>query len=198
MIQEIEIADAQKRENPDPHENNRPVPLRVILLVASVLVWAVGYIFLSNPNDDPVLGDSRTLQDLTARAGGSSGAVDGAQIFSSQCAACHQASGAGVPGVFPPLAGSEWVNGKSSLAINILLHGISGKLTVKGTSYEGAMPSFKDKLSDAELAALLTHIRSSFGNGAGKVDVAEVAAVREAGKSRTAPWNGDSELAGLR
>ncbi|HEY0844439.1 MAG TPA: cytochrome c [Noviherbaspirillum sp.] len=194
MIQDTNIADAQKRENPDPHERNRPVPKRVILVVAAALIWAVGYIFLASPNDDPRLGDSRTLEDLTARAGGGGGAVDGAQLYSAQCAACHQATGAGVPGVFPPLAGSEWVTGSEKLAINILLHGVSGKLTVKGTSYEGVMPAFREKLGDAELAALLTHIRTNFGNSAGKIDVAAVAAEREAGKDRTAPWNGDEEL----
>lgn len=197
MIQDTEIADAQKRENPDPHERNRPVPLRVILVVAAVLVWAVGYMFMASPNDDPTLGDSRTPADLAARAGGAGGAVDGAQIYATQCAACHQANGGGLPGVFPPIAGSEWVMGKDRVAINILLHGVSGKLTVKGTAYEGVMPAFKDKLGDAELAALLSHIRTSFGNSAGKVDVAAVAAEREAGKSRNAPWKGDDELAKL-
>ncbi len=198
MIQDIKQADAQLREHPDPHESGTPVPRKVIVMVTLALLWAVGYIFMARPNADPALGDNRTHNELMAQAGGSAGAADGAQIFGAQCAACHQASGSGVPGVFPPLAGSEWVNGKDSLAANILLHGISGKLTVKGEAYNGAMPAFGDKLSDAQIAAVLTHVRTHFGNSAGKVDDAAVKTAREATRDRTAPWTGDDELAKLK
>ncbi len=198
MIQDSRKADAQQRENPDPHEGNRPVPWHVLAIVALALSWAVGYIFLTHPNDDPALGDSRTRTDLMARTGGNAGTADGAQIFAAQCAACHQATGAGLPGVFPPLAASEWVLAKEAVPINILLHGISGKLTVKDSAYNGAMPAFKDKLNDAEIAAVLTYIRSNFGNSAGKIEAAAVKAIREASKERTAPWNGDDELAKLK
>lgn len=192
MIQDIKQAHAQQREHPDPHENITPVPRKVIAIVSIALLWAVGYIFMAKPNSDPTLGDSRTPADLTARAGG--GAADGAQLFGAQCAACHQASGAGVPGVFPPLSDSEWVNAKETLPVNILLHGISGKLTVKGTAYNGAMPAFGEKMSDAEIAAVLTHVRTHFGNSAGKIDASVVTSVREASKDRKMPWNGDDEL----
>ncbi|HJV84268.1 MAG TPA: c-type cytochrome [Noviherbaspirillum sp.] len=198
MIQDINQADAQLREHPDPHESGTPVPRTVIAVVSLALLWAVGYIFMAHPSADPSLGDSRTSKELMAQAGGGAGAVDGAQIFGAQCAACHQASGSGVPGVFPPLAGSEWVNGKDSLAANILLHGISGKLTVKGQAYQGAMPAFGDKLSDAQIAAVLSHVRTQFGNSAGKVDEAAVKAARESTKGRTTPWTGDDELAKLK
>jgi len=201
MIEEIKKADAQQREHPEPHEGGTPVPRKVIVIVSIALIWAVGYIFMERPNDDPALGDSRTKTDLMAHAGGgtgSVGAVDGAQLFGAQCAACHQANGAGIPGVFPPLAGSERLTAKETLPVNILLHGISGKLTVKGASYNGAMPAFGEKMSDEQIAAVLSYARSNFGNGAGKIDAAMVKSTRDASKGRTTPWNGDDELAKLK
>lgn len=188
--------DARRRENPDPHEKNYPVPRTVLGMVSLVIFWAVYYILTNQRNDDPALGDQRTMATLQAKPAGA--AADGGQIFGAQCVACHQATGAGLAGVFPPLAGSEWVVGSDKLAANILLHGITGKLTVKGVLYSGAMPAFKDKLNDAEIAAVLSHIRGNFGNAAGKVAAEVVKAEREASKARTEPWNGDDDLAKLK
>ena len=64
----------------------------------------------------------------------------------------------GLPGVFPPLDGSEWVNGDARIVANILLHGVSGPIAVKGSNFSGAMPPFA-QLSDAELAAVASHVR---------------------------------------
>jgi mono/diheme cytochrome c family protein len=190
--------DARLRENPDPHEKGHPVPLPVLGVVALVLAWGVYYILTTQRDDDPALGDRRTLSTLEAKPAGAAGSVDGAQIYAANCVACHQATGLGLPGVFPPLAGSEWVTGQDKVLVNIVLHGVTGKLTVKGTPYAGAMPTFKDKLNDAEIAAVLTHLRSNFGNAAAKIGADAVKAERESGKARTEPWNGDDDLAKLK
>ncbi|WP_025917553.1 cytochrome c [Herminiimonas sp. CN] len=190
--------DAQQREHSDPYEGSHPVPKFVFALITLTFCWAIYYIASSNLSNQPELGDHRTMADLAPQAGSKSGVVDGAQIFAAQCVACHQAGGTGLPGVFPPLAGSEWVMGKESTLVQILLHGISGSLTVKGTVYKGEMPVFKDKLNDAEIAAVLTYVRSSFGNAAGKVDAALVKTGREASKDRKLPWSGDDELGKLK
>ena len=124
--------------------------------------------------------------------------VDGAAVYASRCVACHQATGAGLPGVFPPLAGSEWVVGKAHTLAAVVLHGVEGPLTVKGNTYNGVMPAFAAQLSDDELAALLTHIRSEWGNTAEPVTAEAVAAVREETAARTTPYNGDAELAALK
>jgi len=188
--------EARQRENPDPHERNVPVPKIVLGVVSALVLWAVGYIIATAPNDPPELGDGRTLATLEGKPAGvaAAGAADGAQIYAANCVACHQATGAGLPGVFPPLAGSEWVLAADKVPANILLHGITGKLTVKDSAYNGQMPPFKDKLSDAEIAAVLSHVRSSFGNSAGAISADVVKAEREAGKARKDPWNGDDEL----
>ena len=188
--------DTRLREHPDPHERNLPVPKIVLGVVSAVVLWAVGYIIATAPNDPPELGDGRTLSTLEGKPAGAAGtgAADGAQIYAANCVACHQASGGGLPGVFPPLAGSEWVQAADKVPANILLHGITGKLTVKDSAYNGQMPAFKDKLSDAEIAAVLSYVRGSFGNSAGKIAADTVKTEREAGKDRKDPWNGDEDL----
>jgi mono/diheme cytochrome c family protein len=186
---------ARERENPDPTEKDRPVPKVVLAVVTLMVVWAVSYIFTTQRNDAPELGDHRTVSTLEGKpAGAGGGTADGAQIYAANCVACHQATGAGLPGVFPPLAGSEWVAAADKVPVNILLHGITGKLTVKDTPYSGQMPAFKDKLSDAEIAAVLSHVRTNFGNSGGKIGTDIVKAERDAGKERKDPWNGDEDL----
>jgi mono/diheme cytochrome c family protein len=111
----------------------------------------------------------------------------GAQIFSSTCAACHQAQGEGTP-TYPPLAGSEWVNGAESRLIRIVMHGLTGDVEVQGQVYNGAMPAWGATLSDAEIAAVLTYIRASFGNQSLPVTTATVAQTREANSGRKTPW----------
>jgi mono/diheme cytochrome c family protein len=120
--------------------------------------------------------------------------VDGAVVFSGHCAACHQATGLGLPGVFPPLAGSEWVNGDPARLARLVLRGLTGPVTVAGATFNGAMPAWADQLKDAEVAAVLTYVRSHFGNSAAAVAADVVATARAATASRTAPWTA-AELA---
>lgn len=119
--------------------------------------------------------------------------ADGEALFGSNCVACHQATGAGIPNLFPPLDGSEWVAMDARVISNILLHGIDGEITVKGATYKGMMPSFGDKFSDDEIAAIATYVRSAWSNTSGPVDASLVAAERKAG-SRTTPFAGGAEL----
>jgi mono/diheme cytochrome c family protein len=148
-------------------------------------------------NLDSAYGDSRTPSALMASAGpgaaSGSAAVDGGQIFAAKCAACHQATGVGLPGVFPPLAGSEWVLGSDKVLVQIPLHGITGSIQVKGATYSGAMPVF-NTLSDGEIAAVLTYVRSQWGNSAPTVSPATVAAGRKATQSRSTPFASGDEI----
>lgn len=115
-------------------------------------------------------------------------AVDGHAMYESRCSACHQAAGQGLPGAFPPIAGSEFVLGDPERLVRIVLHGLTGPVTVKGQSFNGAMPAWADVLNDAEIAAVLTYVRSSWGNGAGAVEAEQVAEERAKTASRTTPW----------
>ena len=123
------------------------------------------------------------------------GAANGAEVF-TRCAVCHQASGLGMPGAYPPLAGSEWLNGNPEVPIRIVLHGLQGPITVKNASFNNAMTPFADQLSDDEIAAVISYERSSWGNSSSKVTAEQVKAVREATKTQTTPWKPD-DLKGL-
>lgn len=186
---------AQQRENAEPEERTRPMPLIVAAVTLAMVAFGVIYILLSDPFGNSALGDRRTLADLSGPAPGASGAVDGKQLFAANCVACHQATGKGLPGVFPPLDGSEWVQGDERTLANILLHGIQGELVVAGTTYKGAMPAFQ-QLSDAELAALATYIRGNWSNQAGAVKPELFGQERKA-SARTTPFEGGAALKAL-
>lgn len=187
-------AAARAREHADPHENRAPIPKPVLALVAVLIAWGAFYIVTQPINAPSSLGDSRTMADLRGKPAAAGGAVDGAAVFQSRCVACHQATGMGLPGVFPPLAGSEWVNGKETTLAAIVLRGVNGKLTVKGNAYNGAMPAFADQLGDAEVAAVLTHVRSQWGNTSPAVTADTVATVRAETAAMKAPFDGDAAL----
>jgi cbb3-type cytochrome c oxidase subunit III len=141
-------------------------------------------------------GSTTFLAALAALAGASSAAAQaaapkaprtGAQIFSSTCAACHQAHGEGTD-VYPPLAGSEWVNGAETRLVRIILHGLQGDVEVQGNVYNGAMPAWGPSLSDAEIANVASYLRASFGNQALPVTTETVAEARAAYPGRKTPW----------
>ncbi|SHH48658.1 c-type cytochrome [Pollutimonas bauzanensis] len=181
-------------ENAEPHEQNNPVPRVLIGLIAALVVWAVCYIYASSPNGAAALGDRRAPATLAAGAAPQQGVLDGRQIFTAACQACHQAAGQGLAGVFPPLAGSAWVAGAPDLLAKIVLHGMNGPIEVAGVTYSGAMPAFGGQFSDAELAAVLTFIRQEWGNRAPALDAAMVEAARKATAGRAEPWKGAEDL----
>jgi mono/diheme cytochrome c family protein len=186
------------REHAEPVEYNNPVPWLLGLIAASLCVWGVSY-FLLNPTLAPAKVSATqpaasSPQAAATPQAAAPAAADGAQIFASRCASCHQASGAGLAGVFPPLAGSEWVNGDAGKVADILLLGVSGPITVKGATFSGMMPAFGHQLSDAEIAAVASYVRASFGNKSLAVTPDVVKAARAKLGNRSTPWAGGAEL----
>ena len=181
---------AQAREQAEPSERTQPIPLVAAAVTLAMVLAGTAYIFLSEPFGSAGLGDRRTLADLRGPAAGA--AADGKQLFTAHCAACHQASGKGLPGVFPPLDGSEWVTGDPRILANILLHGVTGEMTVGGNVFKGAMPAFQ-KLGDAELAAVASYVRSGWTNRAQPIGAGLFAAERKAA-SRSTPFAGGDEI----
>lgn len=113
----------------------------------------------------------------------------GQRLFEKTCASCHQESGTGLAGIYPPLVGSEWVlQPKSDALISLVLQGIEGPVRVLGETYQGEMPAHKAVLDDGQVAEILTYIRSSWGNKAGPVSRQEVAHSRQA-RARSRPWS---------
>jgi mono/diheme cytochrome c family protein len=194
-----DLNNPQQREKTDPNEDSIALPWFITMMIGALLMWGAMYIYGTVMSTSPEQGDNQSSTEILVSSESESikVAIDGGAIFQSQCAACHQAAGQGIPGVFPPLAESEWVNGKPEVLINILLHGVNGKLNVKNIEYNGQMPAFKDKFKDNELAALLSYIRSAWGNKADAVDVNLISSVREDTNERDDPYNGDDELSAL-
>lgn len=103
----------------------------------------------------------------------------GQKLYGQNCASCHQASGVGQPGSYPPLAGSEWVTGSKERLALILLAGVSGPITVKGATFSTqVMPGWAAAFSDDKMADIMTYLRSSWGNTANAATADEVAAAR--------------------
>lgn len=146
----------------------------------------------------PPLRSLLLLGGLSAASLHAQATPSGAAIY-ARCTPRHQATGAGIPGAFPPLAASSWVTGPVDRPIAILLHGLQGPLTVSGTTYNGVMMRYGTgvTMTDAELAAVLTYIRTSWGNRATPVTVADIARVRAKTKGRTKPFS-EAELLALR
>ena len=105
----------------------------------------------------------------------------GKKIFSANCAVCHQPNGQGAPGQgYPPLAGSEIVNGGSRRPGMIVLKGLQGPITVKGMQFGTAVMQPWDKtLTDAKIADVLTYIRQEWGNKASAVSTAQITGLRK-------------------
>ncbi len=108
--------------------------------------------------------------------------------FVNTCAGCHMMDGAGLPGLFPPLAGSPIVQAEDPTAlILIALHGLEGPVEVAGQFFDGVMPAQGHFLSDRELAAIVSYIRQEWGDRPEVVTPSQVQALRTA-HPRLAPW----------
>lgn len=100
----------------------------------------------------------------------------GQRVYDQNCLACHQPDGMGISGAFPPLAGSDYLLSEPERAINVLLKGMSGKVTVSGKEYNGVMPAVQ--LSDEKVANVLTFILNTWGNNGGEIKPSQVAEKR--------------------
>ena len=108
----------------------------------------------------------------------------GAAVYrrDGHCVTCHQADGKGLPAAqFPPLAGSDWVQGSPARLIRLTLHGLMGPMEVNGQPFAGVVPMTPFKfLDDQEVAAVLTYVRNAFGNQAAPIAPEQVATERAA------------------
>ncbi len=181
------------REHAEPVEGREPTPLWLITLIA-VLVFGSGfYMARYSGGFQPLVFDENPSQGVTLAAK-PAGPVDmaalGRRTFQNNCQTCHQESGSGLAGQYPPLAGSEWVlSPDASRIIRVVLDGFHGPVSVKGQSFNNLMVPWREVLSDQQIAAALTYIRQAWGNKAPPVTEAEVKAIREQTKARTGtPW----------
>jgi nitrite reductase (NO-forming) len=101
----------------------------------------------------------------------------GKKVFMGLCASCHQPTAKGIPGAFPPLAGSDFLMADKRRSIGIVLHGLMGPVVVNGATFANVMPP-QAQLTDDQISSVLSFVRSNFGNTGEPVSPQEVADVR--------------------
>jgi mono/diheme cytochrome c family protein len=114
--------------------------------------------------------------------------AEGKKNYMMVCIACHQPTGMGLPGVFPPLTKSPYVNGSAERFASIILKGNNPPFTIEGKVYAVPMPPQEAALDDAKISSIMTFVRASFGNSAPPVAPEVVAAARKKFADRKTPW----------
>ncbi|GGE65870.1 hypothetical protein GCM10011533_17740 [Streptosporangium jomthongense] len=189
----------QSKDNFEPFELNNPIPWPVIAIALALAAWGIftflhSYMAAGENQQQAQQQAQQAGAEKSQGSGNAKAATDGAQLFDNYCSSCHQNNGAGVSGAIPPLAGSSWVLGDGEQVASIVLFGISGPISVQGKTFNGRMPTFGSTLSNGEIAAIVNHIRSSWGNSAGPINAELVQVQRERFSDRTIPWQGGAEL----
>ncbi|MGB7326639.1 MAG: cytochrome c [Rubripirellula sp.] len=188
-----DIHRAVLREQFEPSEGQQRVPITLFLSFVFLAMWAGWYLseydgnFQANVYDGP---DAFRSMDLSQAGEKTERKIDpvllGKRIYNN-CISCHQASGEGVAGQYPPLNQSDWVLGDERILARILLGGLNGPIEVRGATYNAQMPAWK-QLSDRDIAAVLTYIRGAWDNDASPVDESIIAQTRSAIGSRASAY----------
>jgi mono/diheme cytochrome c family protein len=177
------------REVLEPEEG--PIPVWLVGLVGLGVFWAGAYLFSFSGGFKPDVFDFEPK--FGVEGGGAKGAPDpkvvGKALFSANCITCHQATGLGVPGQYPPLAGSEVELGDATNhLIAIVLKGLQGPVVVEGKPFNNSMQAWEAQYTDQQLAAILTYVRSDWGNNAPPVTADMVKQIRGEFKDRKEQW----------
>ena len=177
------------RENPEPTTQVTPIPMWLTVTCFVAVCWAGLYLGFFNGGLS-----GNVYNELTSNAGllfppPSEGGVateakeltqfEQGQKGYATCQACHQPTGTGLAGQFPPLAKSPFVNGSEKRLAAIMLKGLKGPVTVNGATVNSAMQPWEGTFSNKQLAAIATFIRGSFGNSAPPINEAQFAAARK-------------------
>ena len=180
------------RERAEPRAGREPVPLWLLTIFFSIIFWAGLYLaYNSGEFRADVFDPARVAGGIAAQTGPVDPKVLGRRVFTQNCLVCHQTTGLGIARQFPPLAGSEWVLGQDwhgdNHLVKIVLNGLQGPIQVKGNTFNNAMPTW-GMLTDEQIAAVLTYIRSEWGNDAPPIFADYVRAMREQVAARKEPW----------
>lgn len=195
-VQDVHAAIA--REKREPRVGLEPLSMWLIVVYGLAIFLGGAYLgrysgpFTGEALDPPVHPIKKVAAG--AAAGGAAQELTqfdrGKKVFSANCATCHQMSGTGVAGQYPPLAGSEFVTAGARRPAMIVLKGLQGPLKVKGAQYGTAVMQPWDKtLTDQKIADVLTFIRNEWGNKASEVSAGQISALRKELAGRTDSWN---------
>ena len=185
-----DLACADLREPIVPGEEHPPLPLWLVTFIGALLFWGGIYLQRYSGSYTAMVYDENA-------SGGQPKAnipapvdpyVMGKRIFANICAKCHQPDGLGLPGQYPPLVGSEWaLTPGPARMIRIVLNGLQGPITVKGVNFNNTMAPLRDTLTDQQIAAAITYVRTQkdWGHGASPLTPEEVADIRNKTKGRS-------------
>src|SRR5712691_4243391 len=206
---------AVQREKREPRVGAEPLSIWLIAVYGLAVFFGGAYLGRYSGNFsgealDPYGGEPQAMKKAAGPQGEQQQAElsprdRGKKIFSANCQTCHQANGLGVAGQYPPLAGSEFVINGTRRPAMIVLKGLEGPLTVKGSHFGTAVMQPWDKtLTDQKIADVLTYIRQDWGNTAGPVSAEGIAALRKELAAHPASWHeadlqavpADAELSG--
>ncbi len=183
--QETERDQASTSPSPSftPWERDRPIPWVMFALAFALAIWGAFMLWSeSSPDADhpPMVMTSEPPAT--------------ASVFRSHCATCHQANGVGVQGAVPPLVHSPYLLAAApAVPVQILLHGLHEHISVRDYVYNGRMPSFREVLNDAQIAATLTELRNAWGHQTEPIEASFVA-IQRARFPERGPWRGELEL----
>ena len=190
---------------PEPRASRRSVPVWLFVLLFALLYWAMVYFDQrsgwANPQVYLPYHSVAEVDLYQPKIEGIEGVRQrGRIIFEGNCALCHNPDGMGKPGQAPPMVGSEWVQGPVNRLVRIPQNGLAGPIRLKGEIWNQApqMAPMGAGLKDDELAAVLTYIRTSWGNKGPEVTPADVHAVRALPEvsNRSQPWT-EQELSAI-
>src|ERR1700758_542294 len=185
-----EVHAAVQREKREPRVGREPLSIWLIAVYGLAVFFGGAYLGRYSGNFsgealDPYGGEMPTMKKAAGPQGAQQAAElsphdRGKKIFAANCQTCHQANGLGVPGQYPPLAGSEFTNGGSRRMAMIVMKGLQGAGKVKGQQYGSAVMQPWDKtLTDQKIADVMTYERSDWGNQASPVTAEQIAALRK-------------------
>lgn len=177
-----EVHSQLARQKEEPEQGFSGLPILIVFIFCAFGFWAGVYLTRNAGGFSAATFDLDAVK-VAADTGPKAFEPDpakGEKLFAAQCASCHQPNGLGQPGVYPPLAGSDWVTGDDARIIKIVLAGLAGEVQVKGNTYNNNMPNIGAALKDAQVAHIVTYVRQAWGNNAAPVTDARVAEIRKA------------------
>lgn len=199
---EQDLHDPLKLENEEPSTGDSPIPIFLLFLLAGLCFW--GGVYLVQFGGESGFSKEAYTLDYDPHADVVIVQVSlfdrGAKVYQAQCAACHQGTGLGVAGVYPPLAASGWVTGHQESLARILINGLNGPIEVVGKSYNGNMPAFGPNglnLKPLDIAGVLTYIRQEWGNEASEFTEATMNSYMDQYASRATPWTAEEVVLDL-
>lgn len=173
-------------KQPDEKARYKLLPLNLLFVFSGLIFFAGTYLNRYSGSFDPrVYNENAHPPSGETVVAKLDPLVLGKKQYDTICITCHQANGLGLPGTFPPLAGSEWVLGSEERLVRIVVYGMTGPVKVKDVVYSAApMPTVGKvagsayNLSDDKVAAVLTYIRHEWGNAGAPITTEQVAAIR--------------------